>query len=234
MSDLARPSQHSSRARQQRGVDFSPLGPDLKSGLRKAAEATCGSSPRNGRKRRSMYRSPVADCATQCHLSPVMKSSIVVFIAVLAAFPASAAQDGYPPGLFEHSPVVPGPNDPPDSQGPAVGLKRSAGGRRPPLMGTARLTSFAPASPPGPSIVLPRSDARMPSAIKETSRPISEPGLRDNPPAEREQVADKTAAQARLNIRHVAQAGKLYSLAVDRFPGHADVSRPLRGRFSRT
>ena len=59
----------------------------------------------------------------------------------------------------------------------------------------------------------------MPSAIKETSRPISEPGLRDNPPAEREQVADKTAAQARLNIRHVAQAGKLYSLAVDRCPG---------------
>jgi hypothetical protein len=47
-----------------------------------------------------------------------MKSLILVFIAMLAACPALAAQDGYPPGLFEHSPVVPGPNDPPDSQGP--------------------------------------------------------------------------------------------------------------------
>jgi hypothetical protein len=46
-----------------------------------------------------------------------MKSFILVFIAVVAASPALAAQDGYPPGLFEHSPVVPGPNDPPDSQG---------------------------------------------------------------------------------------------------------------------
>ena len=47
-----------------------------------------------------------------------MKSSILAFVAVLAASPALAAEDGYPPGLFEHSPVVPGPNDPPDSQGP--------------------------------------------------------------------------------------------------------------------
>jgi hypothetical protein len=31
----------------------------------------------------------------------------------------------------------------------------------------------------------------MPSAIKETRRPISERGLRDNPPAEQEQIADK-------------------------------------------
>jgi hypothetical protein len=54
----------------------------------------------------------------QCHLLPAMKRLILVFITVLAACPASAAQDGYPPGLFEHSPVVPGPNDPPDSQGP--------------------------------------------------------------------------------------------------------------------
>jgi hypothetical protein len=60
----------------------------------------------------------VAVRATQCHLSPVMKSLILVFIAVLAAYPASAAENGYPPGLFEHSPVVPGPNDSPDSQGP--------------------------------------------------------------------------------------------------------------------
>jgi hypothetical protein len=47
-----------------------------------------------------------------------MKSLILVFIAALAAGPALAAQDAYPPGLFEHSPVVPGPNDPADSQGP--------------------------------------------------------------------------------------------------------------------
>jgi hypothetical protein len=61
---------------------------------------------------------PVAVGATQCHLSPAMKSLILVFIAVAALCPALAAQDGYPPGLFEHSPVVPGPNYPPDSQGP--------------------------------------------------------------------------------------------------------------------
>jgi hypothetical protein len=53
-----------------------------------------------------------------------MKSSILAFVAVLAASPALAADDGYPPGLFEHSPVVPGPNDPPDSQG----LSPDAGG----------------------------------------------------------------------------------------------------------
>jgi hypothetical protein len=47
-----------------------------------------------------------------------MKSSILVFAAALAASPALAADSGYPPGLFEHSPVVPGPNDPADSQGP--------------------------------------------------------------------------------------------------------------------
>jgi hypothetical protein len=46
-----------------------------------------------------------------------MKRSILAFVAVLAASSAFAADDGYPPGLFEHSPVVPGPNDPPDSQG---------------------------------------------------------------------------------------------------------------------
>jgi hypothetical protein len=47
-----------------------------------------------------------------------MKSLILVFVVALAAIPALAADSGYPPGLFEHSPVVPGPNDPPDSQGP--------------------------------------------------------------------------------------------------------------------
>jgi hypothetical protein len=46
-----------------------------------------------------------------------MKSLILAFVAALAASPALAAEDGYPKGLFEHSPVVPGPNDPPDSQG---------------------------------------------------------------------------------------------------------------------
>jgi hypothetical protein len=47
-----------------------------------------------------------------------MKRLILVFIALVAAYPALATADGYPPGLFEHSPVVPGPNDPPDSQAP--------------------------------------------------------------------------------------------------------------------
>ena len=47
-----------------------------------------------------------------------MKSSILALVAGLATSPALAAEDAYPPGLFEHSPVVPGPNDPPDSRGP--------------------------------------------------------------------------------------------------------------------
>ncbi len=47
-----------------------------------------------------------------------MKRLIIAFVAALAASPALAADDGYPPGLFEHSPVVPGPNDPADSQAP--------------------------------------------------------------------------------------------------------------------
>ena len=41
-----------------------------------------------------------------------------MFAAALTALPALAADDGYPPGLFEHSPVVPGPNDPSDTQAP--------------------------------------------------------------------------------------------------------------------
>jgi hypothetical protein len=61
---------------------------------------------------------PVAVRPIQCHLSPAMKSLLLAFVVTLAASPALAAEDGYPPGLFEHSPVVPGPNDPPDSQGP--------------------------------------------------------------------------------------------------------------------
>jgi hypothetical protein len=48
-----------------------------------------------------------------------MKSLIFAFVAALIASTALAAQDGYPPGLFEHSPVVPsGPNNSADSQGP--------------------------------------------------------------------------------------------------------------------
>jgi hypothetical protein len=61
---------------------------------------------------------PVAVRPIQCHLSPAMKSLLLAFVVTLAASPVLAAEDGYPPGLFEHSPVVPGPNDPPDSQGP--------------------------------------------------------------------------------------------------------------------
>jgi hypothetical protein len=45
-----------------------------------------------------------------------MKSFILAFVLALAASPALAAEDGYPPGLFEHSPVV-GPNGAADSQG---------------------------------------------------------------------------------------------------------------------
>jgi hypothetical protein len=55
-----------------------------------------------------------------------MKRSMLAFLAALAAGSAFAAEDGYPPGLFERSPVVPsGPNDsvepqtpPPDAAGP--------------------------------------------------------------------------------------------------------------------
>lgn len=47
-----------------------------------------------------------------------MKRSILAFVALMAAGSAFAADDGYPPGLFEHSPVVGGPNDPAGSQGP--------------------------------------------------------------------------------------------------------------------
>jgi hypothetical protein len=61
---------------------------------------------------------PVAVHAMRYHLSPTMKSLLLAFAATLAASPVLAAEDGYPPGLFEHSPVLPGPNDPPDSQGP--------------------------------------------------------------------------------------------------------------------
>jgi hypothetical protein len=46
-----------------------------------------------------------------------MKSLFLALAVTLAASHTLAAEDGYPPGLFEHSPVVPGPNDPSDSQG---------------------------------------------------------------------------------------------------------------------
>jgi hypothetical protein len=61
---------------------------------------------------------PVAVPARRGHLSPAMKSLFLACVLTLAAVPVIAAEDGYPPGLFEHSPVQPGPNDPPDSQGP--------------------------------------------------------------------------------------------------------------------
>lgn len=48
-----------------------------------------------------------------------MKSSILAFIAALAAGSAFTAEDGYPPGLFEHSPVVPGPGESADPPGPS-------------------------------------------------------------------------------------------------------------------
>ena len=71
------------------------------------------------RKRRWIFSRPAVDVRASAMPSvTAMKSSILAFVAVLAASPALAAEDGYPPGLFEHSPVVPGPNDPPDSQGP--------------------------------------------------------------------------------------------------------------------
>jgi hypothetical protein len=73
---------------------------------------------------------PVAVHAMRRHLSATMKSLLLTFAVTLAASPVLAAQDGYPPGLFEHSPVVPGPNDPPDSQGspPDAGSPPGAGG----------------------------------------------------------------------------------------------------------
>jgi hypothetical protein len=74
-----------------------------------------------------IWRSPVEVRATQWHLSPAMKISLLAFVALLAVSPAPAAEDGYPPGLFEHSPVVPGPGEsadppgPPDAAGPPDG-----------------------------------------------------------------------------------------------------------------
>ena len=51
-----------------------------------------------------------------------MNRSIIALAAALAAGPALAAQDDYPPGLFENSPVVPSgppnavaPSQPPDA-----------------------------------------------------------------------------------------------------------------------
>ena len=86
--------------------------------LARAVEAIGEFSPWNGRKRRSISRCPVDVRAMRCHLSPAMKSLLLAFVVTLAASPVLAAEDGYPPGLFEHSPVVPGPNDPSDSQDP--------------------------------------------------------------------------------------------------------------------
>jgi hypothetical protein len=86
-------------------------------------------------------RCPVAVRATRCHLSPAMKSLLLAFVVTLAASPVLAAEDGYPPGLFEHSPVVPGPNDPSDSQGPPpdAGGPPEAGG---PPDGNASLDDY--------------------------------------------------------------------------------------------
>jgi hypothetical protein len=71
----------------------------------------------------------------------VMKSLLLAFVVTLAANPVLAAEDGYPPGLFEHSPVVPGPNDPSDSQGPPsdAGGPPEAGG---PPDGNASLDDY--------------------------------------------------------------------------------------------
>jgi hypothetical protein len=86
-------------------------------------------------------RYPVAVRARRCHLSPAMKSLLLAFAVTLAASPVLAAEDGYPPGLFEHSPVVPGPNDPSDSQGPPpdAGGPAEAGG---PPDGNASLDDY--------------------------------------------------------------------------------------------
>src|SRR5580693_6062703 len=84
---------------------------------------------------------PVAVRAKRCHLSPIMKSLFLAFAITLASSPALAAENGYPPGLFEHSPVVPGPNDPSDSQGPQpdAGGPPEAGG---PPDGNASLDDY--------------------------------------------------------------------------------------------
>ena len=54
-----------------------------------------------------------------------LNRSIIALAAALAASPAFAAQDDYPPGLFENSPVVPSgprdatvPSEPPDAAFP--------------------------------------------------------------------------------------------------------------------
>jgi hypothetical protein len=58
-----------------------------------------------------------------------MKSSILAFVAFLAAGSAFAADDGYPPGLFEHSPVIPsGPADSAAPSGPPDADPSDGGG----------------------------------------------------------------------------------------------------------
>ena len=57
--------------------------------------------------------------ARRCHLLGD-EAFNPALVAALAASPAFAADDGYPKGLFEHSPVVPGPNDPPDADPPPL------------------------------------------------------------------------------------------------------------------
>ena len=56
-----------------------------------------------------------------------MKSFFLAFVVSLAASPVLAAEDSYPPGLFEHSPVQPGPNDPPGPPGDAGGTPEAGG-----------------------------------------------------------------------------------------------------------
>ena len=94
-----------------------------------------------------------------------MNRSIIALAAALAAGPALAAQDDYPPGLFENSPVV--PSGPPNAVAPSQ--PPDAGDFSDPLTQSTRWTTIARGSPPALFGVWRRSSGRTPFAIKLTA-----------------------------------------------------------------
>jgi hypothetical protein len=65
------------------------------------------------------YRRIRIQCA-----QPLNRCAIIALAAALAASPALAAQDDYPRGLFENSPVV--PSGPPDATAPSEPAEAAA------------------------------------------------------------------------------------------------------------
>ena len=90
-----------------------------------------------------------------------MNHSIIALAAALAASSALAAQDDYPPGLFENSPVV--PSGPPNAVAPSQ--PPDAVDFSDPRTLSTRWTVIAKGSLRAPFAVWRRSSGRMPSAI---------------------------------------------------------------------